>query len=132
MPTDRQLSKSNRRLRAPTETVRQRNLKLSADKRDQRPSAASAFWRGFRAPLRYVGRQLARLERFRVVRWTGLVLVPPYFRNSWRELRGVTWPNRRETWQLTWAVIIFSVIFGVLVAVVDYGLDKLFKQFILK
>lgn len=64
----------------------------------------------------------------RPLRW----LVPTYFVNSWREVRQVTWPNRRETWRLTMAVFIFAVIFGSLVAGVDKGLDLLFKKVILK
>ncbi len=59
-------------------------------------------------------------------------LVPTYFTNSWREVRQVTWPNRRETWRLTLAVFIFAVVFGALIAGVDKSLDLLFKKIILK
>jgi preprotein translocase subunit SecE len=59
-------------------------------------------------------------------------LVPRYFVNSWREVRQVTWPTRRETWRLTAAVFVFAIIFGALVAVVDKGLDEIFKKVILK
>ncbi len=59
-------------------------------------------------------------------------IVPGYFRNSWRELRLVTWPSRRETWKLTLAVFTFAIIFGVLIAITDYGLDKLFRKVLLK
>lgn len=43
----------------------------------------------------------------------------------------VTWPSRQQTRQLTFAVILFSIVFGILVALVDFGLDKLFKKVIL-
>lgn len=59
-------------------------------------------------------------------------LVPRYFVNSWREIRQVQWPNRRETWRLTLAVFIFAAIFGALVAGVDKGLDEVFKKVVLK
>lgn len=59
-------------------------------------------------------------------------LVPRYFVNSWREVRLVTWPNRRETWRLTLAVFIFAIVFGSMVAAVDKGLDEIFKKVILK
>lgn len=71
----------------------------------------------------------------RVARPVGKVLdklVPRYFANAWRELRQVTWPNRGETWRLTVAVFIFSIVFGALVAGVDKGLDVLFKKLVLK
>src|SRR5574337_1017087 len=74
-------------------------------------------------PLAPVGRLLKR-----VLRW----LVPSYFVNSWRELRKVTWPKRAETWRLTAAVFIFALVFGTLIAVVDRGLDEIFKKLILK
>jgi preprotein translocase SecE subunit len=59
-------------------------------------------------------------------------LVPRYFINSWREVKQVTWPSRRETWRLTLAVFIFAIVFGALVAGVDKALDEAFKKFILK
>ncbi|MCA9327509.1 preprotein translocase subunit SecE [Candidatus Saccharibacteria bacterium] len=55
-----------------------------------------------------------------------------YIRDSWRELRKVTWPSFRESLRLTAAVIVFSVIFGAIIAVVDFGLDKVFRQILLK
>lgn len=59
-------------------------------------------------------------------------LVPRYFVNSWREVRQVIWPSRRETWRLTLAVFIFALVFGALVAGVDKGLDVAFKKLVLK
>jgi preprotein translocase SecE subunit len=53
-------------------------------------------------------------------------------RNSFKELRHVAWPTGKQTLQLTSAVILFSVIFGVVVALFDFGLDKLFKQVLLR
>ena len=70
-----------------------------------------------------------RLGRFLTKRRS---LIPSYFKNSWREVRQVVWPNRRDTIKMTIAVFVFAVFFGLLIALVDYGLDKLFKQFILK
>lgn len=61
----------------------------------------------------------------------GLILVPRMFRNAWRELLGVTWPTKRETWQLTIAVFVFAIIFGILIAITDFGLDKIFHKLLL-
>lgn len=58
--------------------------------------------------------------------------IPKYFKDSWGEMRQVVWPNRKQTFQLTLAVIIFSVFFGVIVALADFGLDKLFERLIIK
>jgi preprotein translocase subunit SecE len=59
-------------------------------------------------------------------------IVPRYFVNSWRELKQVTWPTRRETWRLSSAVIIFSLILGSITAVVDKGIESVIKDLILK
>ena len=83
-------------------------------------------------PFVVVGRALAWVGHKQPFKFIGHLLWPAYFRNSWKEMRQVTWPNRRESLQLTTAVIIFSIIFGVIIAVVDYGLDKVFKQVLLK
>jgi preprotein translocase SecE subunit len=76
------------------------------------------------------GRALAKVGRFlrRILGW----LVPRYFINSWREVRLVTWPGRKETWRLTLAVFIFATVFGAVVYGVDRGLDEIFKKFVLK
>jgi preprotein translocase SecE subunit len=58
-------------------------------------------------------------------------VTPKFFREAWAELRQVTWPNRRETAKLTLAVFVFAIIFGALIAGVDYGLDKLFRKLLL-
>jgi preprotein translocase SecE subunit len=46
-----------------------------------------------------------------------------YFRGAWYELRQVRWPDRATTWQMTGALIGFTVF----IAVVILLLDALFK-----
>jgi preprotein translocase SecE subunit len=58
-------------------------------------------------------------------------ITPGYFRSAWAELRQVTWPGRKETWRLVFAVFIFAIIMGTLIAVLDYGLEKLLREVIL-
>lgn len=84
------------------------------------------------APFRAAGRAGKKLGKFKPFRILGFILVPPYFRNSWKELRQVTWPTFRVSLRLSFAVIVFAIVFGCLVALLDYGLDKLFKQVLLK
>lgn len=45
--------------------------------------------------------------------------LPKYFKESWTELRKVTWPSRREAWKLTLAVFIFSGVFTLFIVLVD-------------
>lgn len=131
--TQDETKRAKRRLRASSETLRERSVKLQEQAAaPKKPSTVRAFFWGFFLPLRWIGRQIGKLGRFRVFRWIGYVLLPVYIRNSWRELRRVSWPNRRQTFALVWAVIVFSIVFGLLIAAVDYGLDKLFKELIVK
>jgi preprotein translocase SecE subunit len=50
-----------------------------------------------------------------------------YFKGAWVELRLVRWPNRRATWSLTGAVLLYSAFFVVLVLLLDAGFKYLFE-----
>lgn len=119
---------AKRRLKNP-QTIREKALKAQAEaKKPTQSSKVLGQSKRIFTPIKSLGR-IFRIKPFRLI---GRVIAPRYVRNSWQELRQVKWPNRKETRQLTVAVMIFSIIFGVLVAGVDYGLDKVFKQVILK
>lgn len=62
------------------------------------------------------------------------VLAAPYryVVNSWRELKQVRWPNRRASWGLTLAVILFTVFFSIIILVLDGAFQLLFKEVLLK
>jgi len=132
-PTNDDAPKRKRRvLRQPAEvsTIRERSEKAQA-KSDQ-PRRFSKAGNTAASPFRLIGRVLRLLGKFKLFRAIGYILFPPYFRNSWKELRLVTWPDRTQTRRLTFAVVMFSLAFGILIAGVDYGLDKLFRALILK
>ncbi len=134
-------SRPKKRLVKNPETFRERAVK--AVEASDKPRRRHRIWNGFKRVLRPIFSPIARGIRAlfrhqpfkfiaRVSRWIGLVLVPPYFRKSWHELRKVTWPNWKQSRQLTFAVLVFAVVFGAMVAIVDYGLDKLFRAVLLK
>lgn len=54
-----------------------------------------------------------------------------YLVGSWSELRQVRWPNRKQTWVLTVAVIVFSLFLGGLIFLLDLGFTFLFKEVVL-
>jgi len=49
-----------------------------------------------------------------------------YFKGSWAELRQVRWPNRKATWSLTFAVLIFTMFFVTLIVLLDAAFKYLF------
>ena len=55
-----------------------------------------------------------------------------YLSASRSELGKVTWPNRRQTVKLTFAVIIFSVAFAALLGTLDFVFASLLQKLILK
>jgi preprotein translocase SecE subunit len=119
------------------ETFRERALKatVESDKPKQRARVGGLFaW--LLRPLRSAGRAVVNFPLFKPLRWPlriiGLIIFPKYFRNSFVELKQVTWPTWKESLRLTWAVLLFAIIFGTAVALVDYGLDAVFKRILLK
>lgn len=50
-----------------------------------------------------------------------------YIRDSWAELRQVRWPNRKMTWKMVAAVIVYSLLFVVLISVLDVFFSWLFN-----
>jgi preprotein translocase SecE subunit len=53
-----------------------------------------------------------------------------YFKGAWYELRQVRWPDRKATWGLTLAVLLFTAFFVVLIVILD-ALFKYLSGFIL-
>lgn len=54
-----------------------------------------------------------------------------YFTGAWYELRQVRWPDRRATWGLTFAVMVFSLFFAAVILGLDFIFQYLFKEVIL-
>lgn len=50
-----------------------------------------------------------------------------YFKGAWQELRQVRWPNRKATWTLTVAVILFSLFFMALIVLLDMFFKWIFE-----
>lgn len=135
MAEDKPVSKK-RRVRNP-ETFRERAIKASeaADKPTRQRPVRQALGK-HSSKLSATWSKLFRVQPFKTLAWIakkiGYILVPSYFRNSASELRKVVWPNWKQSRQLTFAVLAFAVVFGAVVASVDYGLDKVFKLILLK
>jgi preprotein translocase subunit SecE len=131
--------KAKRRVKNP-ETFREKVIKASDE--SQKPNKSDRLKSGGSTaakPFRAAGRSLDKLFSTKALKWLrkplsllGKIVFPVYFRNSWKELKQVTWPTRRESFRLTFAVLVFAIVFGLAIAGVDYGLDKLFKDILLK
>lgn len=50
-----------------------------------------------------------------------------YLRDSWRELRMVRWPNRKATWKMTLAVLVYCAIFIIFIVILDLFFTFIFN-----
>lgn len=48
-----------------------------------------------------------------------------YFKDCWLELKKVSWPNRATVVHYTWVVIISTVVFAIVLGLVDIGIGQL-------
>ena len=137
---DKPSSKSKRLVKNP-DSFRERAIK--AAEASDRPSRRSLMKHGVVLLLNPIAKPLGKaLRKFsklkpvafllKILRLIGKIIFPAYFRNSWKELKLVTWPNWKQSRQLTFAVLVFAIVFGAAIAIVDFGLDKLFKNILLK
>jgi preprotein translocase SecE subunit len=127
---------AKRRVKDP-ETFRERAVKATAaqDKAPRRRPVRRTFSVVF-GPIGRALRKLFRIQPFKAIGWVfkqiGKVVFPQYLRGSFAELKLVSWPSWRLSRRLTYAVLVFAVVFGAAIASVDYGLGKVFKSILLK
>jgi preprotein translocase SecE subunit len=130
---DTQPAKPKRLVKNP-ETFRERAIKATqvSDKPSRAGRLKTAIGKILSPIFHPIGTVLRRFFGLKPMRILGKVIFPPYLRNSWAELKLVTWPNWKQSRRLTSAVLIFAIIFGAVIALVDYGLDKVFRNILLK
>lgn len=132
-------SPKKRRIVKNPESFREKAQKANVEK----PSRFKAVMRKLFFPFKwFFGKLFGLLRKFfglrifkpfrKPVRIIGKILVPPYFRNSYKELKLVTWPNWKLSRRLTYAVLMFAIIFGLAIAGLDYLLEKIFRYILLK
>jgi len=118
------------------ETVREKAVKKEVVKKPHRIRAVSGAIKRPLGAAKTIGAKEyhpIKLPNNKVGRFmtTNRKVTPKFFREAWAEVKQVSWPNRKETTKLTLAVFAFAIVFGVTIGVVDYGLDKLFRELLL-
>lgn len=51
-----------------------------------------------------------------------------YFKESWQEIRQVRWPNRKATWKMVLAVVIYAAIFVAILLLLDLLFSFIFNN----
>src|SRR5438270_2247221 len=94
-------NKPKRRIRNP-ESFRERALK--AKEAPKQAKEVGRFRKTLSPIFRPIGKALRPIVNWKPVHILGKIIFPAYLRNSWRELKQVTWPNWQQSRQLTFAV----------------------------
>ena len=64
-------------------------------------------------------------------KFTRVITAPfRYVHDSWTEIRQVRWPNRKATWKMVVAVLIYTAIFVILISLLDLFFKWLFNLII--
>ncbi len=50
-----------------------------------------------------------------------------YLHDSWLELRQVRWPNRKATWKMVLAVVIYTALFVIIISLLDIFFSFIFN-----
>ena len=58
------------------------------------------------------------------------IRIKDYFAGAWYELRQVRWPDRRATWGMTGALLVFTTIFVTIILLIDALFKYLFQLII--
>ena len=55
-----------------------------------------------------------------------------YIRDAWREIRQVRWPNRKATWKMVLAVVVYTALFVLIISLLDLFFTWLFNLILSK
>lgn len=77
-----------------------------------------------------VGKKSEQKKPFILIR--PFVYLGRYIRDSWRELRQVRWPNRKMTWKMVLAVLIYTALFVAFISLLDLFFSWLFNLILSK
>jgi preprotein translocase SecE subunit len=92
-----------------------------AKKKETKRRASAPSW------LKATGRVLRKV----LIIFIFLRPIGRYFVGAWKELRQVKWPTRKASVQLTFAVIVFTIVMMGFIVLLDTGFEALVKKVIL-
>lgn len=74
-----------------------------------------------------VKRSKATIDSTKKARKNPFARLGRYFKGAWQELKQVRWPDRKNTWAMTGALLAFTLFFIVVILVLDFTFSELFK-----
>lgn len=73
------------------------------------------------------GKKKQKSEKKPFILFRPFVYLWRYIHDSWLELRQVRWPNRKATWKMVLAIVIYSAFFMILITLLDLLFTWLFS-----
>jgi len=134
-PSDKKDSSKDKNQKKPKVSIRERNRKAAESKEKPKRirKAAGQAKRPVSGAAKVLTKEFHLLPRKNEAGFftRSRNVTPKYFADSFQELKLVTWPGRKETWKLVFAVFVFALTLGVFIALLDYGISKVFRDIIL-
>ncbi len=99
----------------------------------EKPKAVKKLTRAERKALKKAGKPIPEREiKSYFILFRPFVRFGRYLRDSWREIRQVRWPNRKATWKMTLAVLVYVALFMIFLTLIDvfftFIFDLIFKK----
>ena len=104
-------------------------------KNSENKKLRSADKKAVKAKAKEIRKEKRKAEKHEIPKWLKPLwyisapfrAIGRYFRDSFRELRQVRWPNRKLTWKMVVAVVIYAALFLILITLLDLLFDFIFK-----
>jgi preprotein translocase SecE subunit len=114
------------------ETVRERATKQLLPRQPKSSKLRNKIYRPLSVLRRVAAKEFNPVKvpqkgRFGRILGKRFNLIPGFITNAWKELRQVNWPSRKDALRMTFAVIVFAVVFAIFVQVFGILFEKLFK-----
>ena len=103
--------------------VKEERQAAKSDKKDKKAKKAKSEKKPMPMPLRII------TFPFRMI-LKPFIALGRYIKGSWQEIRQVSWPNRKATWKLVFAIFVYSAFFIVLVMALDALFNFIFSKII--
>lgn len=102
--------------------VKEEKAVVKADKKEKKAKKASEK-KKMPMPLRIITFPFRMIAK-------PFIALGRYIKGSWQEIRQVSWPNRKATWKLVFAIFVYSAFFIVLVMLLDALFNFIFSKII--
>ena len=104
--------------------------KVTVEDKKSKKAAKNAQKDAKKAEKKKVAKQAEAEGKKVFILFRPFVALGRYLRDSWREIRQVRWPNRKATWKMVLAVLVYTALFVLIISLLDMFFTWLFSLII--